>query len=369
VLASSSEFYARSPFVRVSATAPRVKDVAGSNYAPLSLASDGKTVAVMSVVDNLVKGAAGGAVQWMNRMLGLPETAGAHRPAPAGPGPEEPLRPGRNGAMQSPAQQAACAGHNGCRRRTTSLPAVSRAVRPLEVVDAKACGCTRATAAACSTCMAAMPSPRWATATRLDAPRSRTRRERCNFQSNAVPMDVRKRAATRLAKFAGWRLRQRVLHQLGRRSERERAEDGVQDHRPHAKSSRSRAASTAAPLPPARVTWGAQAEVVRLPARAVRREVHPARDDAAIAQRSRRRRPPSSSSPCRASAARSTWARRVPRGLRKRCDEVGALLIFDEVQCGVGRTGQPFAANFYGVTPDMITTAKALGNGFPARRC
>jgi acetylornithine/succinyldiaminopimelate/putrescine aminotransferase len=53
------------------------------------------------------------------------------------------------------------------------------------------------------------------------------------------------------------------------------------------------------------------------------------------------------------------------KALRQRCDATGALLIFDEVQCGVGRTGYPFAANMYGVTPDMITTAKALGNGFP----
>jgi acetylornithine/succinyldiaminopimelate/putrescine aminotransferase len=51
--------------------------------------------------------------------------------------------------------------------------------------------------------------------------------------------------------------------------------------------------------------------------------------------------------------------------LRRRCDAVGAVLIFDEVQCGMGRTGHPFAANLYGVMPDMITTAKALGNGFP----
>jgi acetylornithine/succinyldiaminopimelate/putrescine aminotransferase len=51
--------------------------------------------------------------------------------------------------------------------------------------------------------------------------------------------------------------------------------------------------------------------------------------------------------------------------LRKRCDATGTVLIFDEVQCGVGRTGHPFAANLYGVMPDMITTAKALGNGFP----
>jgi acetylornithine/succinyldiaminopimelate/putrescine aminotransferase len=51
--------------------------------------------------------------------------------------------------------------------------------------------------------------------------------------------------------------------------------------------------------------------------------------------------------------------------LRRRCDEVGAQLIFDEVQCGCGRVGHPFAANLYGVMPDMITVAKALGNGFP----
>jgi len=51
--------------------------------------------------------------------------------------------------------------------------------------------------------------------------------------------------------------------------------------------------------------------------------------------------------------------------LRKHCDSVGALLVFDEVQCGMGRTGHAFAANMYGVQPDMITVAKALGNGFP----
>ena len=51
--------------------------------------------------------------------------------------------------------------------------------------------------------------------------------------------------------------------------------------------------------------------------------------------------------------------------LRRRADETGAILIFDEVQCGMGRVGHPFAANMYGVTPDIITTAKALGAGFP----
>ncbi|MEJ0099194.1 MAG: N-acetyl-gamma-glutamyl-phosphate reductase [Pseudomonadota bacterium] len=74
-------FYAHSPFVSVSSAAPRIKDVAASNYARLSVTTDGHTVAVMSVLDNLNKGAAGGAVQWMNRLLGLPETAGLTAPA------------------------------------------------------------------------------------------------------------------------------------------------------------------------------------------------------------------------------------------------------------------------------------------------
>jgi acetylornithine/N-succinyldiaminopimelate aminotransferase len=46
--------------------------------------------------------------------------------------------------------------------------------------------------------------------------------------------------------------------------------------------------------------------------------------------------------------------------------KAGALLIFDEVQCGMGRTGRPFAADYYGITPDIITTAKGLAGGFPA---
>lgn len=44
----------------------------------------------------------------------------------------------------------------------------------------------------------------------------------------------------------------------------------------------------------------------------------------------------------------------------------GAVLIFDEVQCGMGRSGQPFAAQAYGVTPDLLTTAKGIAGGFPA---
>ncbi|EPN1929304.1 succinylornithine/acetylornithine transaminase [Cronobacter dublinensis] len=53
------------------------------------------------------------------------------------------------------------------------------------------------------------------------------------------------------------------------------------------------------------------------------------------------------------------------QGLRELCDRHNALLIFDEVQTGVGRTGSLYAYMHYGVTPDVLSTAKALGGGFP----
>jgi N-acetyl-gamma-glutamyl-phosphate reductase common form len=81
-LSALRAFYAGSPFVRVTDSPPRVKEVATTNYAHLSAAASGRTIAVMCVLDNLNKGAAGGAVQWMNRMFGLPETAGLAACAP-----------------------------------------------------------------------------------------------------------------------------------------------------------------------------------------------------------------------------------------------------------------------------------------------
>jgi acetylornithine/N-succinyldiaminopimelate aminotransferase len=53
------------------------------------------------------------------------------------------------------------------------------------------------------------------------------------------------------------------------------------------------------------------------------------------------------------------------QALRKRCDEVGALLIYDEVQTGFGRLGRNFAAGEHGVVPDMVTLAKGIANGVP----
>ena len=51
--------------------------------------------------------------------------------------------------------------------------------------------------------------------------------------------------------------------------------------------------------------------------------------------------------------------------LKDKCERAGALLIFDEVQTGMGRLGQPFAAQLYGVTPHMLTLAKSIASGVP----
>ena len=76
------EFYRGKPFVRVQTEMPHIKDVATSNYAYMSAATNGNAVVVMCAIDNLVKGAAGGALQWVNRVFGFDETAGLITPAP-----------------------------------------------------------------------------------------------------------------------------------------------------------------------------------------------------------------------------------------------------------------------------------------------
>lgn len=57
------------------------------------------------------------------------------------------------------------------------------------------------------------------------------------------------------------------------------------------------------------------------------------------------------------------------RGLRDICDEHGLLLVLDEVQCGVGRTGKLFAYEWAGFTPDIMAVAKGIGGGFPLGAC
>jgi N-acetyl-gamma-glutamyl-phosphate reductase len=77
------EAYRDAPFVQVVDGVPKLKDVVASNYCRIGVAESRGRVVVTCALDNLLKGAAGGAVQWMNRLFGLRETAGLLAPAPA----------------------------------------------------------------------------------------------------------------------------------------------------------------------------------------------------------------------------------------------------------------------------------------------
>lgn len=78
-----ADTYAGAPFVHVIGGPPKLKDVVGGNHAHIGFTAGRGSVAVFVVLDNLVKGAAGGAVQWMNRLYGLEETAGLAAAGPA----------------------------------------------------------------------------------------------------------------------------------------------------------------------------------------------------------------------------------------------------------------------------------------------
>ena len=70
----------------------------------------------------------------------------------------------------------------------------------------------------------------------------------------------------------------------------------------------------------------------------------------------------------RAGAGRGRRPRRLHqflKGLRKLCDDHGLLLVLDEVQCGMGRTGKLFAYEWAGIEPDVMAVAKGIGGGFP----
>jgi N-acetyl-gamma-glutamyl-phosphate reductase len=81
VVAAVREFYSDSPFVHVAGEPPRLKDVIGTNRCRIGLHAKGTSLVAFAVIDNLVKGAAGGAIQWMNRLLGHEETMGLEAPA------------------------------------------------------------------------------------------------------------------------------------------------------------------------------------------------------------------------------------------------------------------------------------------------
>jgi acetylornithine/succinyldiaminopimelate/putrescine aminotransferase len=184
------------------------------------------------------------------------------------------------------------------------------------------------------------------------------------FQSNAVPLEVRERAATRLAQFAdlgldtvffgntGAEANENAL-KLALRITGRRKVVAVQG------SFHGRTAAAGA------VTWGAAAKWYGFPQAPFDVEFIPRGDLDAIARAVDTDTAAVIVEPVQGVAGAVDLGTPFLTALREKCTETCALLVFDEVQCGMGRTGFPFAANMHGIAPDMITTAKALGAGFP----
>ena len=184
------------------------------------------------------------------------------------------------------------------------------------------------------------------------------------FQSNAVPMEVRSRAARRLVEFSGLPLTTVFFVNTGAEANENAIKlalrvTGRRGIIAVEGSFHGRTAAAGA------VTWGAAAKWYGFPRTPFDVEFVPRRDALALADRITARTAAVIVEPVQGVGGAFDMGREYLAALRARCDETCALLIFDEVQCGMGRTGHPFAANLYGVVPDMITTAKALGAGFP----
>ncbi len=185
------------------------------------------------------------------------------------------------------------------------------------------------------------------------------------FQSNSVPLAVRARAAERLVRFGPAGLTRAFLVNSGA----EANENALRLAFRHTGRSRvvalegafhGRTAAAAAvshksegwygfPRAPFEVTFVPRGDLAALEAALAGGDVA-----ALIAE------------PIQGLAGAVALGAEYLQGARELTRAAGALLILDEVQCGMGRTGHPFAAQAYGVTPDLLTTAKGIAGGFPA---
>jgi len=184
------------------------------------------------------------------------------------------------------------------------------------------------------------------------------------FQTNAVPMEIRERAAQRLVQFAGLSLNQvffinsgaeanenalRLAFKLTGRTEAVALEQGWH----------GRTAAAGA------ITWGAAEKWYGFPQKPFDAKWVSRSDIDAACAGITEKTAAVIVEPVQGVGGAYDIGQAMADALRRRCDETGAVLIFDEVQSGMGRVGQPFGANLYGVEPDILTTAKALGAGFP----
>jgi len=199
--------------------------------------------------------------------------------------------------------------------------------------------------------------PRWLAALERQA-------RQMAFQTNALPMVIRERAAARLTKFVGLGLDTVFWINSGAEANENalklafkitgRAKAVALEQSFHGRTAAAGA-----------VTWGALEKWYGFPRTPFDVRFTPRNDPNAVPEHIDRETAAVIVEPIQGVGGAYDVGKPMLEALRRRCDEVGAILIFDEVQCGMGRTGAPFAANYYGVVPDIITAAKALGNGFP----
>jgi acetylornithine/succinyldiaminopimelate/putrescine aminotransferase len=184
------------------------------------------------------------------------------------------------------------------------------------------------------------------------------------FQSNAVPLEVRSRAAMRLAHFAGLGLNTVFFVSTGAEANENALKlalkiTGRRKVVAVEGSFHGRTAAAGA------VTWGAMKKWYGFPQAPFDVEFLPRGDLDAIRRIVGTDTAAVIVEPVQGVAGAVDLGAPFLAALRARTSETCAMLICDEVQCGMGRTGFPFAANLHGIAPDMITTAKALGAGFP----
>jgi len=184
------------------------------------------------------------------------------------------------------------------------------------------------------------------------------------FQSNAVPLDVRQRAATKLANFCGLGLDTVFFVNSGAEANENALKlafkmTGGTEVIAVEGSFHGRTAAAGA------VTWGAEAKWYGFPQKPFDVKFIKPSDIGKLGTLIGDNTAAVIVEPVQGVAGAVALPKDFLAALRFRCSENGSVLIFDEVQCGVGRTGYPFAANMHGIVPDIITTAKALGAGFP----
>jgi len=200
--------------------------------------------------------------------------------------------------------------------------------------------------------------PRWLAALERQA-------RQMSFQTNALHLAVRERAAARLVKFAGLPSLDTVFWINSGAEANENALKLAFKFTGRTKAVALEQGWHGRTAAAGAVTWGALEKWYGFPRTPFDVAFTPRDNPAAVGQAIDRDTAAVIVEPVQGVGGAYDIGKPMLQALRQRCDEVGAILIFDEVQCGVGRTGAPFGANYYGVTPDIITCAKALGNGFP----